>query len=375
MNEFQGASAVQREPFFDPQTMKETPELEPLGLVSGPVALELCEADAAFALAGGPLAFTHARLGGQLLSAAELRRWAEQAGMAGNQGPAIRLEALTRPRSAFAGVAMSGEGARPRIMGVCNVTPDSFSDGGDHADPHGAINFARRLVAAGAEIIDVGGESTRPGAAPVSRSDELARVLPVVEALAGDGVTVSIDTRHAETMQAAIEAGAAIINDVAALTAPGALEVAARSDAAVILMHMRGTPETMQDRPDYGDVVQDVYGWLADRVAICLEAGIGFGRLAVDPGFGFGKTVEHNAELLRRLTRFHGLGCPLAVGLSRKSFIGVWTGEEDPKERIPGSLAAAIAAVEQGAQIVRVHDVAETRAALSVWRSAAGLVV
>lgn len=373
MNEFKGASAVQREPFFDPQMMRESPGLEPLGLVSGQVALKLCEADAAFALAGGPLAFTHARIGDQLLSASELRRWAEQAGMAGDQGPARRLEALTRPRRAFSGLAMSGEGARARIMGVCNVTPDSFSDGGDHAVPAKAIAFARGLVAAGADIIDIGGESTRPGAVPVSRSDELMRVLPVVEALAKDGVTVSIDTRHAEVMQAAIGAGATIINDVAALTEPDALDVVARSDASVILMHMRGTPETMQNRPDYGDVVLDVFGWLADRMEVCLGAGIGFERLAVDPGFGFGKTVEHNAELLTRLAGFHGLGCPLAVGLSRKSFIGVWTGEEDPKARVPGSLAAAVAAVGQGVQIVRVHDVAETRAAFSVWRAAAGL--
>lgn len=375
MNDFNGASADQREPFFDSKMMTESPGLEPLGLVSGRVALKLCEADAAFALAGGPLTFTHARLGDQLLSAGELRRWAELAGMAGDHRPARRLEALTRPRPAFAGLALSGEGARPRIMGVCNVTPDSFSDGGDHANPAGAITFARRLVAAGADIIDVGGESTRPGAVPVSRSDELARVLPVVAALAKEGVTVSIDTRHAEIMQAAIEAGATIINDVAALTEQGALEVVAQSDASVILMHMHGTPETMQDRPDYGDVVQDIIGWLSGRMAACLGAGIGFDRLAIDPGFGFGKTVEHNAELLQRLAGFHALGCPLAVGLSRKSFIGTWTGEDDPKARVPGSLAAAVSAVGQGAQIVRVHDVAETRAALSVWHAAAGFAV
>lgn len=375
MNDFKGASAVQREPFFDPQVMTESPGLEPLGLVSGRVALELCESGAAFALAGGPLAFTHARHGDQILPACDLRRWAEQAGMAGDQRPAQRLEALTCPRPGFAGLALSGAGARTRIMGVCNVTPDSFSDGGDHADPTVAIAFARALVAAGADVIDVGGESTRPGAAPVPRSEELARVLPVVAALAGDGVTVSIDTRHADVMRAAIGAGATIVNDVAALTEPGALDVVAQSDASVILMHMRGTPQTMQDRPDYRDVVDDVFCWLADRMTACRDAGIGFDRLAIDPGFGFGKTVEHNAELLTRLARFHGLGCPLAVGLSRKSFIGAWTGAEDPKGRLPGSLAAAMAAAGQGAHIVRVHDVAETRAALSVWRSAAGLSV
>lgn len=374
MNDTPRAPAGQRGPFFDLRALSEAPGLEPVGFVAGPAALGLCQAGSALALAGGPLAFTHARLGEELLSVPELRRRVAQDGMSGDAGPGARVEALTCPRTALAGLALSGPGARTRIMGVCNVTPDSFSDGGDHADPVAAIAFARRLVEAGADIIDIGGESTRPGATPVSQAEECDRVLPVVEALAADGATISIDTRHAEIMAAAMAAGAAIVNDVAALTEPGALAAVARSDAAVILMHMRGNPQTMQDRPEYGDVVAEVFGWLADRVAACEAAGIDRDRIVVDPGFGFGKTVEHNAELLSRLGRFHGLGCGLAVGLSRKSFIGVWTGEREAKARMPGSLAGAVAAAAQGAQIVRVHDVAETRAALSVWRRSVGLV-
>jgi dihydropteroate synthase len=375
MNDSQRAPAGQREPFLDPSALSAAPAFEPLGLVAGPAALALCEAGSALALAGGAMAFTHARFGDEFLSVPELRRRVTQAGMSGDSGPGRCVEALTRPRPALAGLALSGSGARARIMGVCNVTPDSFSDGGDHADPIAAIAFARSLVDAGADIIDIGGESTRPGATPVSRSEELDRVLPVVEALAGDGAVVSIDTRHAEVMRAATAAGAAIVNDVAALTEPGALAAVSESDAAVILMHMRGNPETMQVRPEYDDVVEEVFGWLADRVAACLAAGIDHDRIVIDPGFGFGKTVEHNAALLARLARFHGLGCGLAVGLSRKSFIGTWTGETDAKARMPGSLAGAVAVAAQGAQVIRVHDVTETRAALSVWRRSVGLTV
>ena len=374
MNQRQGASADTREPFFDAETATNVMPV-PEGLVSGPAALRLCGEGAAFALAGGPLAFTHARLGGDVLSAAQLRQAAGDVLSEYDGALADALERLSAPRADFAGLALSGTGARPRIMGVCNVTPDSFSDGGDHADPDAAIAFARALVAAGADIIDVGGESTRPGADPVSADAECARVLPVVSALADEGVLVSIDTRKTAVMQAAVEAGARIVNDVGALADDGAVEAIARSDASVVLMHMRGTPETMQDDPSYGDVVGDVYAMLAGRVALCRGAGIPAARIAVDPGFGFGKTVAHNEALLRDLTVFHGLGCALAVGLSRKSFIGVWTGETDPKARVTGSVAAALAAVARGAQIVRVHDVDETRRALDVWRHASGWAV
>ena len=349
--------------------MTEHPILEPLGFVSGRAVLEMCEAGWAFAMAGGPLAFTHARWCGDLLDAETLRRRAMHEDMADDGSLTTALEALTRPRADFAGLVLSGARAQPRIMGVCNVTPDSFSDGGAHDDPATAIAFAHELVAAGADIIDIGGESTRPGAEPVSRAEELARVLPVVKTLAASGVTVSIDTRHAEVMRAALGADARIVNDVTALTSPGALDAVANADASVILMHMQGSPADMQTHPQYSDVVSDVFAWLAARVGVCLEAGISMGHIAIDPGFGFGKAVEHNAALLSRIGVFHGLGCPVAVGLSRKSFIGAWTGEENPGKRVSGSVAAALAAVGQGAQIVRVHDVAETCAALSVWRA------
>jgi dihydropteroate synthase len=374
MNQRQGASADTREPFFDAETATNVMPV-PEGLVSGPAALRLCGDGAGFALAGGPLAFTHARLGGDILSAAQLRQAAGDALAEDDSALADTLERLSAPRADFAGLALSGAGARPRIMGVCNVTPDSFSDGGDHADPDAAVAFARALVAAGADIVDVGGESTRPGADPVSVDAECARVLPVISALAKEGVLVSIDTRKTSVMQAAVEAGARIVNDVGALADDGAVEAVARSDASVILMHMHGTPENMQDDPRYVDVVGDVYGMLAGRVAMCRAAGIPSARIALDPGFGFGKTVAHNETLLRDLAVFHGLGCALAVGLSRKSFIGVWTGETDPKARVTGSVAAALAAVARGTQIVRVHDVDETRRALDVWRHASGWAV
>lgn len=372
MNERQGASADVREPLFN---LAHAPMPVPEAFVSGTAALRLCADGTAFALAGGPIAFTHARLGGEAISAAHLRRVAGDALAEGDSGLADCLERLSAPREDFAGLALSGAGARPRIMGVCNVTPDSFSDGGDHADTETAIAFARRMAAMGADIIDVGGESTRPGAEPVSADAECARVLPVVSALANEGVLVSIDTRKTQVMQAAVEAGAHIVNDVGALADAGAVEAVARSGAAVILMHMRGTPVNMQDDPRYDDVLGDVYTMLAERVAVCLAAGITAGRIAIDPGFGFGKTIAHNEALLRDLAAFHGLGCVLAVGLSRKSFIGVWTGETDPKARVAGSVAAALAAVARGAQIVRVHDVDETRRALDVWRHASGWAV
>lgn len=375
MNERQGASADAREPLYHSGQAEDALLLVPEGLVSGASALRLCADGSAFALAGGPMAFTHARLDGEVLSAAQLRKAAGDGLVEGEPVLAESLERFSAPREVFAGLALCGEGARPRIMGVCNVTPDSFSDGGDHADPEAAIAFAREMVARGADIVDVGGESTRPGADPVSVDAECARVLPVVSALANEGVLVSIDTRKTPVMTAAVEAGARIVNDVGALADDGAVAAVAKSDASVVLMHMRGAPENMQDDPRYGDVVGDVFAMLAGRVAVCRAAGIPASRIAVDPGFGFGKTVAHNAALLRDLAAFHGLGCALTVGLSRKSFIGVWTGETDPRARVTGSVAAALAAVSRGAQIVRVHDVDETRRALDVWRHASGWAI
>jgi dihydropteroate synthase len=257
---------------------------------------------------------------------------------------------------------------RPLVMGVLNITPDSFSDGGRYVDPTRAVEHALQMRDDGADLIDVGGESTRPGAASVAEGEEIARVIPIVAALVGKGVAVSVDTRKPAVMRAAIEAGAAMINDVEALSAPGALEVCASSNVGVCVMHMRGDPATMQLRPSYEDVVEEVRAFLAARVEACAAAGIGRERIAIDPGFGFGKTLAHNLALLRSLGAFATLGCPVLVGVSRKSSLGQITGRETG-ERLAASLAAALAAVARGASIVRVHDVRETVDALKVWRA------
>ena len=257
-------------------------------------------------------------------------------------------------------------------MGVVNVTPDSFSDGGRFADAAGAVAHGRALAAAGADIVDVGGESTRPGAAPVPPEEEIRRIEPVVRGLAAAGLAVSIDTRRGAVMRAALAAGARIINDVTALAGdPESLAVAARSGAALVLMHMAGDPRTMQDDPRYDDAALDVLDFLESRVAACERAGVARERIAVDPGIGFGKRDAHNLALLARLALFHGTGCAVLLGASRKSFIGRLAGG-DPPERLGGSLAAALWAAGQGVQILRVHDVAETRQALVLQAAIAG---
>lgn len=250
-------------------------------------------------------------------------------------------------------------------MGIVNVTPDSFSDGSRFLDASRAIAHGRRLVDEGADILDVGGESTRPGAEPVMLDEELRRVLPVVEGLSGLAVPVSIDTYKAEVMRAALDAGASMINDVNALRGEGTLDVARSANCAVCLMHMQGNPRTMQLDPQYGDVVAEVREFLAQRVAACEAAGIGRERLVVDPGFGFGKSKAHNLELLRHLDAIASLGVPVLAGLSRKSTLGKITGKP-ALERVSESVAAALLAVQRGAAIVRVHDVDETRDALLV---------
>lgn len=245
---------------------------------------------------------------------------------------------------------------RPLVMGIVNATPDSFSDGGDTFAADAAIARGLQQIKDGADIIDIGGESTRPGASPVSADEEIRRVLPVVTALSGAGAVVSIDTRHAAVMAAAVAAGAKIINDVSALTGDAAsLGVAAASGADIVLMHMPGTPQTMRDHAHYADVVEEVFVYLDARIKVCEAAGIARTRLAIDPGFGFGKLADDNERLLARLQRFTALGCPILVGLSRKFGKG-----KPPKERLAESLAKAKQAVARGANIVRVHDVAET---------------
>jgi dihydropteroate synthase len=263
--------------------------------------------------------------------------------------------------------------ARPVVMGVLNVTPDSFSDGGRYFTPAAAFEHAARLVEDGAAIIDVGGESTRPGAAAVDAVEELRRVIPVVERLAGSlDIPVSVDTRKPEVMREAIAAGAAMVNDVSALAAPGALEAIAASGAAACLMHMQGDPATMQAAPRYQDVVAEVREFLRRRVEACRAAGIPRERLAVDPGFGFGKSLEHNLALLGGLSAIASDGLPVLAGLSRKRMIGLLTGRGEG-ERLAGSLAAAVVAAARGARIIRAHDVRETVDALAVLAASGAL--
>ena len=258
--------------------------------------------------------------------------------------------------------------ARPLVMGVLNVTPDSFSDGGRFVDRQSALAHARKMREDGADLIDVGGESSRPGALPVEESLELERVIPVIETLARDGIAVAVDTRKPAVMRTAIAAGASMVNDIAALTAPGALEVCAAGATGVCLMHMRGEPSTMQRAPVYDNVVAEVRDFLVARAAACEAAGIAPERIAIDPGFGFGKTRAHNLTLLRAIADFAATGYPVLVGLSRKKSLGDITGRATD-ERLAASLAAALAAVVRGASIVRVHDVRETVDALKVWNA------
>ena len=251
-------------------------------------------------------------------------------------------------------------------MGIVNVTPDSFSDGGRFIELPAALEHARRLIDEGADIIDIGGESTRPGSAAIPESEEIARVVPVLEALRKSGVVLSVDTSKPGVMRAALDAGAAIVNDVCALQAPGALDAVAASDCGVVLMHMQGSPRTMQLNPHYTDVVGEVRDFLRERIAAATARGVAAVRIVVDPGFGFGKTVEHNFELLGQLAALTKLGVPVLAGVSRKGMLGAVTGRA-VGDRIAASVAAVVIAVERGARIVRAHDVAATRDALRVW--------
>lgn len=355
--------------------------LLPTGLSVGDTALRAVAAGRAKPLAGGPIAFSACvamladdrrlvRAGPVPL--AEIEDWGAGADAALGGAVADRLERIVRPRPPFAGFSLD----RARLIGAVNVTPDSFSDGGDRFATGDAIAAGRRLTDAGADMIDVGGESTRPGAAPVTASEEIGRVLPVIRALAEDGIRVSIDTRRAEVMSAALEAGAVVVNDVSALSfdkgSPGTV---AAGRAGAVLMHMQGEPRTMQDAPAYADAPYEVFRFLDSRVEAAVEAGIAIGSLAVDPGIGFGKNDDHNSSLLAEIGLLHATGCPVVLGASRKSFIGRSSRGEPPKARLPGSIAAAAAAALQGVQLFRVHDVAETRQALAVLARIGGLGV
>lgn len=275
---------------------------------------------------------------------------------------------LATPRPVLPGLPTD----RPLVMGIVNVTPDSFSDGGTLGGVADALSRAQAMVAAGADILDIGGESTRPGAAEVPASEEIARTAPVIRAIRASGIAtpISIDTRKAHVAEAALAAGADMVNDVSALTwDAGLARVVAEAGVPVCLMHAQGTPQTMQVDPRYGDVLAEVYDWLARRMDHAVAAGISHDRLIADVGIGFGKTLQHNLTLLRGLAAFHGLGAPILLGASRKRMIGELTGEPKPDQRMPGSVAVALWAAAQGAQILRVHDVAQTVQALAVWRA------
>ncbi|RZA20918.1 MAG: dihydropteroate synthase [Lysobacteraceae bacterium] len=262
----------------------------------------------------------------------------------------------------------------PRVMGIVNTTPDSFSDGGDHFDADAAIAHGLRLAEEGADVLDIGGESTRPGAQEISIEEELRRTLPVIEALARKvAVPISIDTSKPEVMRAAVAAGAGMINDVYALRREGALEAAAELRVPVVLMHMQGEPRSMQANPMYDDVAGEVHRFLAERIFTAEMAGIDKKRIVVDPGFGFGKSTGHNLQLLAQLQRFTELGVPVLAGLSRKKTIGELTGHDDPRQRVSGSVAAHLIAAQRGALLLRVHDVAATVGALKVWNALAAV--
>jgi dihydropteroate synthase len=313
----------------------------------------------ALPLAGGWCHFSHVEV---------LERGQPPKVMPASDFSAADLATLTAPRPDFAGLAMN----QPRIMGIVNVTPDSFSDGGVFYRPEAALMGARQMAAT-ADILDIGGESTRPGATEVAIADEISRTAPVIAAMRAAGIArpISIDTRKADVARAAFGAGAGIVNDVTALTFdPRMAGLVAQTSAPVILMHSIANPQTMQNDPRYEDVLLDVYDALAARMAEAQAAGIAKHNIAIDPGIGFGKTLTHNLTLLARLSLFHALGVPVLLGASRKRFIGTLSGEEDAARRMPGSLAVALAGVAQGMQMIRVHDVAETRAALSLWQAA-----
>ena len=336
----------------------------PTGLVSGPEAVRLVERGEALPLAGGPLAFTAVERmawDGSVEPSRKLRPLAELPGDA--------LTALTRRRPA--------PFDRPRIMGILNVTPDSFSDGGTDADARAAAARGLAMAAEGADIVDVGGESTRPGAREVPVEAELARVLPVVEQLASAGVTVSIDTRKAAVMRAAVKAGAGIVNDVSGLAhdpdAPAAAAEAAAAGTWLVLMHMRGEPLTMNRAPHYRSAILEVCEELAARVETAAAAGVPKDRIVLDPGLCFAKHEPHNLEILRDLAVLHGLGCPLLVGVSRKGWAAWVHREHAPAERLPASLAAAQWALDRGAAVLRVHDVAATGQMVRAWETLAKL--
>lgn len=315
--------------------------------------------DASFSLAGTWCWFDRAEI---------LSRHAPARIVPAQELPADILDRLTKPRAPLAGLNFSS----PKLMGILNVTPDSFSDGGLHFEPDEAIAGTRAMIAEGAHLIDVGGESTRPGAAEVSVEEEVRRTAPVIAAIRSEmQVPISIDTRKAPVARAAHQAGANFVNDVAGFTFDPALApYCAEAGLPVMVMHAQGTPDVMQNDPRYDDVTLDVYDFLKERVDALIELGVPRDQIVVDPGIGFGKTLEHNLSLLRHLSLFHGLGCPILLGASRKRFIGTLSGTEEARHRAPGSIGVALAGLTQGVQMLRIHDVGATREAMHLWWAA-----
>ncbi|MDH3581063.1 MAG: dihydropteroate synthase [Hyphomicrobiales bacterium] len=342
--------------------------LRPTGLLHGQTARVATAHGKAGWLAGGPLAFSLCEVieGEPGRAKRRIAAYGELAA-ARERAITVALERITHARDPLAGLSLD----RPRIMGVVNVTPDSFSDGGLHNTTEAAIAHGAALAAQGADILDIGGESTRPGSDAIDAAREATRILPVIEGLQGVGAVISADSRKSDVMRRAAETGAHILNDVSALTFDEeSLSVAVACGLPVVLMHAQGDPKTMQDSPAYEDVVLEVFDFLEMRIGMCEAAGLSRARIIVDPGIGFGKTLEHNLALLEAISLFHSLGTAILVGVSRKRFIGTLTGEDEPRKRLAGSLAAGLAAVAQGVQILRVHDVRETVNAVAVWRAA-----
>jgi len=354
--------------------------LRPVGIAPLSRLRSVLDTDAVLPLAGGPYGFTHLDLvtGGGAAGYQASRVSIAEAQRITNDETAGKLAAITCPRPAFAGLAMD----RVQVMGIVNVTPDSFSDGGRFYDAEAAIAHGRGMAADGAALLDVGGESTRPGAEPVSTEDELARIIPVISALAKEGHLVSADTRHSAVMGPALVAGACIINDVSGFTDAGAAALMGEAYVSVptnkfaIAMHMQGSPWTMQDDPEYSFAPIEVFDVLARHIDRLVAAGLPLSHIAVDPGFGFGKTSAHNAEVISWISLFHGLGVPVLIGVSRKSSIPKLAASGGYKggygalsdDRLGGSLALTLAATAQGAQIIRTHDVAETVQAVAVQK-------
>lgn len=307
--------------------------------------------------------------GGSWFSHVEVRqRGAASQVVPADEVPVETLVALTSGRGPVCGLALDA----PVIMGVLNVTPDSFSDGGEHEAPDRAVERAAAMVREGAQIVDIGGESTRPGADFVEAEQELGRTIPVITSLCESGVraAISIDTRKAAVAKAALAAGAQMFNDVSAFGFdPDSLPLAVAEQPFVCLMHAQGAPKTMQQSPEYQDVTLDVYDYLQERVQACVDAGLAKDRIVIDPGIGFGKTTEHNLQLMRDLSIFHGIGCPILLGVSRKRFIGVIGSAQEPAQRTPGSIAVALEGLRQGVQITRVHDVWQTKQAFALWQA------